>query len=76
MRTLIVLALSVPLAGCFSLTEQFAPPTLNHDIPDVDCDLDYVPNRGRPVRVNRLLVTTRAIGPTHSAVILGLPPDR
>jgi 3-oxoacyl-[acyl-carrier-protein] synthase II len=64
------------IAGCFSLIEQAVPPTLNHDIPDAACDLDYVPNRGRAARVNHVLVATRAIGPTHSAVVLGPPPDR
>ncbi|MGH7322627.1 MAG: beta-ketoacyl-[acyl-carrier-protein] synthase family protein, partial [Candidatus Rokuibacteriota bacterium] len=63
------------VAACFSLEEQFVPPTLNHDIPDQGCDLDYVPNRGRVARLNRVLVATRAIGPTHSAVILGRLPE-
>ena len=59
------------IAACFSLVEQFVPPTLNHDIPGAACDLDYVPLRGRPARVRRVLVTSRAIGPTHAAVLLG-----
>jgi 3-oxoacyl-(acyl-carrier-protein) synthase len=63
------------VAACFSLAEQFIPPTMNHDIPAPECDLDYVPGRGRPARVNRVLVTSRAIGPTHSAVVLGRPED-
>src|SRR5262249_33047946 len=29
------------VAACFSLAEQFVPPTMNHDIPAPDCDLDY-----------------------------------
>jgi 3-oxoacyl-(acyl-carrier-protein) synthase len=63
------------VAACFSLTEQFVPPTMNHDIPAPECDLDYVPGHGRPARVTRVLVTTRTIGLTHSAVILGRPDD-
>ena len=59
------------VAACFSIAEQFVPPTMNHDIPAAGCDLDYVPGRGRPARVERVMVTSRAIGPTHSAVILG-----
>ena len=61
------------VAGCFSLAEQFVPPTMNHDIPAAGCDLDYVAGRGRPARVARVMVTSRAIGPTHSTVILGRP---
>jgi len=63
-------------AACFALAEQFVPPTLNLDIPDPECDLDYVPHRGRPARVSHVLVATRAIGTTHSAVILGPPAGR
>jgi len=61
------------VAACFTLQEQFVPPTLNHDIPHPDCDLDYVPNRGRMARVNRVLVAAHAMGGTHSALILGQP---
>lgn len=64
------------VAGCFTLAEQFVPATLNHDVPDAGCDLDYVPHRGRVARVGRLLLTAHAAGGSHSAVVLGLPPDR
>jgi 3-oxoacyl-(acyl-carrier-protein) synthase len=63
------------VSACLSMAEQFVPPTMNHDIPAPACDLDYVPGRGRTARVNRVVVTSRAIGPTHSAVILGRPHD-
>jgi 3-oxoacyl-(acyl-carrier-protein) synthase len=62
------------VAACFTFQEQFVPPTLNHDIPHPECDLDYVPNRGRTARVNRMLVTAHAMGGTHSALVLGQPP--
>ena len=61
------------VAGCLTLAEQFLPPTLNLDVPDAACDLDYVPNQGRMARVNRLLIGTRGIGPTYSAIVLGHP---
>ena len=64
------------VAGCYTIEEQFVPPTLNHDIPDPACDLDYVPNRGRVARVNRLLIAAHAFGGTHSALILGRPPEQ
>jgi 3-oxoacyl-[acyl-carrier-protein] synthase II len=63
-------ALQVVAAG-FALEEQFVPATLNHDVPDPACDLDYVPRRGRPARVNHLLVAAHAMGGSHSVLVLG-----
>jgi 3-oxoacyl-[acyl-carrier-protein] synthase II len=59
------------VAACLTLEEQFVPATLNHDIPDPACDLDYVPNRGRSARVKRMLVAAHAFGGTNSALVLG-----
>lgn len=63
------------IAACFALTEQMVPATVNLDLPDAGCDLDYVPRRSRTARVQRALVATRALGPTYSALILGAPPE-
>jgi 3-oxoacyl-[acyl-carrier-protein] synthase II len=62
-------------AGVFALEEQRVPPTLNHDIPDDECDLDYVPQRSRSARIERLLVVAHAIGGTLSALVLGRAPE-
>jgi 3-oxoacyl-[acyl-carrier-protein] synthase II len=37
-------------ATLLSLNAGFIPPTLNRDVPDPACDLDYVPNAARPFR--------------------------
>jgi 3-oxoacyl-[acyl-carrier-protein] synthase II len=63
------------VAGAFVLEEQRVPPTLNHDIPDAECDLDYVPERSRAARVERLLVVAHAIGGTLSTLVLGRAPE-
>jgi 3-oxoacyl-[acyl-carrier-protein] synthase II len=62
------------VSSCFALEEQFVPPTLNHDVPDPDCDLDYVPSRGRVCRLNRVLISAHGFGGTHSALVLGRAP--
>jgi 3-oxoacyl-[acyl-carrier-protein] synthase II len=32
-----------------AVTDRVAPPTINYDVPDPTCDLDYVPNEPRPL---------------------------
>src|SRR5215471_6854180 len=34
---------------------QLAPPTINLDHPDHDCDLDYIPNTSRPLAIEYAL---------------------
>ncbi len=59
------------VASCLAVQEQFVPPTLNHDVPDPECDLDYVPHRGRVARLDRVLIAAHGFGGTHSALVLG-----
>src|ERR1039457_1541743 len=33
-----------------AIRDQVAPATVNHDCPDPDCDLDYIPNQARPMK--------------------------
>lgn len=39
------------IATVQALNDRVAPPTLNYETPDPDCDLDYVPNESRPLEV-------------------------
>jgi 3-oxoacyl-[acyl-carrier-protein] synthase II len=39
------------LVTVLALRDQFAPPTINLEQPDPDCDLDYVPREGRAVKI-------------------------
>jgi len=38
-----------------ALRDQIAPPTMNLENPDPVCDLDYVPNRARPIKIHYAL---------------------
>jgi 3-oxoacyl-[acyl-carrier-protein] synthase II len=60
-------------ATCLTLAHSIIPPTINYEVPDPACDLDYVPNIARVCRVRRALVNAHAIGGTYSALILGVP---
>src|SRR5207237_8791484 len=38
-----------------AIRDQIAPPTINYETPDPECDLDYVPNQARPMRIEYAL---------------------
>jgi len=45
------------------------PPTINYEYPDPACDLDYVPNVARSIKLNAGMVTASGFGGIHSAAI-------
>jgi 3-oxoacyl-[acyl-carrier-protein] synthase II len=48
---------------------QMVPPTINLDEPDAECDLDYVPNRTRPLSVSYALSNSFGFGGTNAALL-------
>jgi len=52
-----------------ALRDQIAPPTINHDVPDPDCDLDYVPNHARPMKIDYALSNSFGFGGTNGCLI-------
>ena len=55
--------------GCLTIRHQLVPPTINHEDPDPDCDLDIVPNTARPARVRSLLSNSFGFGGTNAALL-------
>ncbi len=45
-----------------ALRDDVVPPTANFDEADPECDLDYVPNRARPLRIRAALSNSFAFG--------------
>jgi 3-oxoacyl-[acyl-carrier-protein] synthase II len=53
-----------------TLSEGVLPPTINLNKPDPDCDLDYVPNEAREVRVHRAISNSFGFGGQNAALVL------
>jgi 3-oxoacyl-[acyl-carrier-protein] synthase II len=58
------------VAACMTLQTDTVPPTINYTTPDEECDLDYVPNVARRVRVDTIMMNAHSFGGSHAAHIL------
>lgn len=52
-----------------AILNQIAPPTINLDNPDPECDLDYVPHRSRPMPIRYALSNSFGFGGTNGALL-------
>ena len=52
-----------------ALRDQIAPPTVNYEFPDPECDLDYVPNKARPMAMEYALSNSFGFGGTNGCLI-------
>lgn len=56
-----------------TIRDQVAPPTINLDNPDPDCDLDYVPHQAREMPINVALSNSFGFGGTNGTLIFTKP---
>jgi 3-oxoacyl-[acyl-carrier-protein] synthase II len=52
-----------------AIRDQIAPPTINYEFPDPECDLDYVPNRARPLHIEYALSNSFGFGGTNGCLL-------
>jgi len=52
-----------------AIKEQIAPPTINYENPDPDCDLDYVPNKPRAMKIDVAMSNSLGFG-GHNATLV------
>ena len=45
------------------------PPTINYEVPDPDCDLDYVPNTARSMPVNAVINNSFGFGGHNASIV-------
>jgi 3-oxoacyl-[acyl-carrier-protein] synthase II len=58
------------VASALTIQNQFLPPTINYEYPDPECDLDYVPNKGRKVKLHTILSNSLGFGGKNVALII------
>jgi nodulation protein E len=57
-----------------AMQDQWAPPTIGLHESDPECDLDYVPNVGRPMKIGYTMSNSFAFGGLNAVVVFGPPP--
>jgi nodulation protein E len=57
-----------------AMEEGIVPPTIGYAERDPDCDLDYVPNEARAMKVRYAMSNSFAFGGLNAVVVFGPPP--
>ena len=52
-----------------ALRDQVAPPTINLDNPDPECDLDFIPHHARPMAMEYVMSNSFGFGGTNGTLI-------
>jgi nodulation protein E len=58
------------VATVMSIRDNVAPPTINYLGPDPECDLDYVPNEARDVKMDAAMSNSFAFGGLNAVLVL------
>jgi 3-oxoacyl-[acyl-carrier-protein] synthase II len=58
------------VVSVLAVQRQVAPPTAHLDVPDPQCDLDYVPHKGRAARIRAAMSNSFAVGGTAGALVV------
>ena len=59
------------IISLMAIRDGIAPPTINYETPDPNCDLDYVPNAARKLPIRTILSNSFGFGGQNIALIAG-----
>ena len=59
------------IISLMAIRDGVAPPTINYETPDPQCDLDYVPNAAREPKIRTILTNSFGFGGQNIALIAG-----
>ena len=60
---------AVEMTACIlAMKHDLVPPTINYEVPDPECDLDYVPNKAREMKVNAIINNSFGFGGHNSSI--------
>lgn len=59
------------IATLLGMENGEAPPTINYSVPDPECDLDYVPNQSRKMKMDIVMKNSFGFGGKNSVLVLG-----
>jgi 3-oxoacyl-[acyl-carrier-protein] synthase II len=54
---------------CMAMDKSVAPPTINYEEPDPECDLDYVPNTARDASIEYSMSNSLGFGGTNATLL-------
>jgi nodulation protein E len=57
-----------------AMRESWAPPTIGLDEPGEGCDLDYIPNVGREMKLRYAMSNSLAFGGLNTSLVFGPAP--
>ncbi len=58
------------IACALAMKEGIVPPTINYETPDPECDLDYVPNKPRAVKIDVCMSNSLGFGGHNATLVM------
>jgi 3-oxoacyl-[acyl-carrier-protein] synthase II len=61
---------AVEMTACIlAMQHNLVPPTINYEVPDPLCDLDFAPNQAREMDVNAVINNSFGFGGHNSSIV-------